>query len=97
MGEEEIALSRKELNWEYPSFVIPDEIYSEWDAKDIGNSKEGEWQKLFQSYEIKYPDLARELTRSLSNELPDDFVHQIDKFINDLQGDSRGYGFKKVF
>ena len=86
LGEEEIALSRKELNWEYPPFVIPDEIYSGWDAKDIGNSKEGEWQKLFQNYEIKYPDLARELTRSLSNELPDNFVHQIDKFINDLQG-----------
>ena len=37
LGEEEVSLSRKELNWGYPAFVIPEEIYSGWDAKDIGD------------------------------------------------------------
>ena len=77
LGEEEVALSRKELNWEHPAFFIPDEIYLGWDAKDIGNSREEEWQKLFQNYEIKYPDLAGELKRSLLTALPADFTNQI--------------------
>jgi len=95
LGEEEVALSRKELNWEHPAFVIPDEIYLGWDAKDIGNSREEEWQKLFQNYEIKYPDLAGELKRSLSNELPDDFTNQINEFIDNLQGSQNDIASRK--
>ena len=58
LGEEEVALVRKELNWEHPAFIIPEEIYSNWDAKDLGNTIEGDWNKLFKEYETKYPDLA---------------------------------------
>jgi len=85
LGGEEVLLSRKELNWEHSAFVIPDEIYSGWDAKDKGSLREKEWQKLFENYKEKYPDLASELKRSLSNELPDDFTNQFDELINDLQ------------
>ena len=31
-GEEEIAAARKELNWPYEPFVIPDDILSAWRA-----------------------------------------------------------------
>jgi len=85
LGGEEVLLSRKELNWEHSAFVIPDEIYLGWDAKDKGSLREKEWQKLFENYKEKYPDLASELKRSLSNELPDDFTNQFDELINDLQ------------
>ena len=85
LGGEEVLLSRKELNWEHSAFVIPDEIYSGWDAKDKGSLREKEWQKLFENYKEKYPDLASELKRSLSNELPDDFTNQFDELISDLQ------------
>ncbi len=85
LGEEEAALVRKELNWEHPAFVIPGEIYSSWDAKDFGNSIEEDWNKSFSDYETKYPDLAEEFRRSLSNDLPKDFLDQIDEFINKQQ------------
>ena len=74
LGEEEVVLTRKELNWEHSAFVIPHEIYLGWDAKEVGSSREDDWKELFKNYEIKYPDLAGELNRSLSKELPDNFL-----------------------
>ena len=95
LGEEEVALVRKELNWEHPAFVIPKEIYSGWDAKDLGNSIEGDWNKLFKEYETKYPDLASEFERSLSNDLPNDFLDQIDEFINNQQENQEDMASRK--
>ncbi|GIT32570.1 MAG: hypothetical protein Ct9H300mP3_01010 [Gammaproteobacteria bacterium] len=48
--------------------------------KGFGESTEGVWNKLFKEYEKKYPDLASEFERSLSNDLPNNFLDQIDKF-----------------
>ena len=95
LGEEEVALVRKELNWEHPAFVIPKEIYSGWDAKDLGNSIERDWNKLFKEYETKYPDLASEFERSLSNDLPNDFLDQIDEFINKQQENQEDMASRK--
>ena len=95
LGEEEVVLTRKELNWEHSAFVIPDEIYLGWDAKQIGNSREDDWKELFKNYEIQYPDLAGELNRSLSKELPDNFLEQIDKFIHDLQENQNDVATRK--
>ena len=47
LGEEEVVLTRKELNWEHSAFVIPDEIYLGWDAKEVGSSREDDWKELF--------------------------------------------------
>lgn len=95
LGEEETVLTRKELNWEHSAFIIPDEIYLGWDAKEVGSSREEDWKKLFKNYEQKYPDLASELTRTLSKGLPDNFLDQIDKFINDLQENQEDIASRK--
>ncbi|SUZ56143.1 uncharacterized protein METZ01_LOCUS8997, partial [marine metagenome] len=95
LGEEEVALVREELNWEHPAFIIPDEIYSSWDAKDLGNKVEGDWNNLFKEYETKYPDLAGEFERSLSNDLPNDFLDQIDEFINNQQENQEDMASRK--
>ncbi|MAP33470.1 MAG: transketolase [Rickettsiales bacterium] len=95
LGEEEVVLARKELNWEHSAFVIPHEIYLGWDAKEVGSSREDDWKELFKNYEIKYPELAGELNRSLSKELPDNFLEQIDKFIHDLQENQNDVATRK--
>jgi transketolase len=46
LGDEEIAAARKELGWDYPPFVIPDDIAKAW--KDIGArgaKTRAEWEK----------------------------------------------------
>ncbi|KAF3978242.1 MAG: transketolase [Methylococcales symbiont of Iophon sp. n. MRB-2018] len=70
LGEEEVALTRKELNWPHPPFVIPDEVYAGWDAKDKGAKAEKEWNTRFDAYAKEYPDLAAEFNRRMAGELP---------------------------
>ena len=36
LGEKEVALTRVALGWTYPPFVIPDAIYSGWNARERG-------------------------------------------------------------
>ena len=40
LGEEEVALTRKELGWDYPEFEIPADVYEGWDAKASGAEAE---------------------------------------------------------
>ncbi|MEC7910581.1 MAG: transketolase [Pseudomonadota bacterium] len=88
LGEEEIALTRKELNWKHPPFSIPKEIYSNWSAKETGSDKEEAWKELFKRYSQKYSDLAKDFTRCcLEREMPENFEQEINGFINKLQNE----------
>ena len=73
LGEAEIKLVRKELGWDYPPFVIPKEVYQEFDCKTKGQKLEDEWNKLFASYQNTYPELAKEFKRRNARELPQNF------------------------
>jgi transketolase len=73
LGKEEIKLLRQELKWEHPPFVIPKEVYEQFDHKTKGQQTEEEWLKLFNQYEAKYPELAYEFKRRINRELPSDF------------------------
>ena len=63
LGEEEIRNTKKNLGWEHEAFSIPKEIYSEWDASKQGQLAEDAWNEVFQDYESKNPDLAKEFLR----------------------------------
>ena len=54
VGEEEAALTREFLNWEYPPFEIPDEVYTHF-RKTIekGENLEKEWNYSFEEYQKK--------------------------------------------
>ena len=70
LGEEEVALTRKELNWPHAPFVIPDEVYAGWDAKAKGAKAEQEWNAKFDAYASEHPKLAAEFKRRMAGELP---------------------------
>lgn len=70
LGEEEVAAARAALNWPHEPFVIPAEIYADWDATQAGKVREKEWQALFDQYAKRYPDLAAELMRRIQGRLP---------------------------
>ncbi|MEG2831074.1 MAG: transketolase, partial [Edwardsiella sp. (in: enterobacteria)] len=60
LGDAEIAATRAQLGWNYPPFVIPQEIYAEWDAKEAGKAKEQAWDARFAAYQAAFPQLAAE-------------------------------------
>ena len=77
LGESELELVRKELNWSYPPFVVPPEVYEQFNCKESGQNLEQEWNQLFDQYKKKYPDKASEFIRRTEHKLPDDFANKI--------------------
>lgn len=84
LGDEEVALTRKQLGWEYEPFVIPDDIYSGWDGKAKGATEEAEWNTKFAAYESEYPELAMEFKRRMDGKLPTDWKAVTDSCIAEI-------------
>ena len=85
LGDDEIALTRKELGWQHGPFEIPADIKQAWDASDTGAAAQGEWQQRFEAYKAAYPELAAEFLRRQAGELPADFAEQADAYIRECQ------------
>jgi len=83
LGDDEIALTRKELGWEHDAFVIPDDVYAGWSAKDKGASAESAWNDTFAKYKKANPELAAEFERRMAGDLPANWAKEADKFVAD--------------
>ena len=70
LGDDEIALTRKQLGWEYPAFKVPDSIYDAFDCTTRGAQLESQWNERFAAYKEAYPELATEFMRRVDGELP---------------------------
>ena len=81
LGEEELKLTRDALDWHWEPFVIPEEIYKAMNACEKGAQLQAQYDELFARYHQAYPDLASELTRRLSGQLPSDFDDVMQKAI----------------
>jgi len=91
LGVEECALVRKELGWAYDPFVIPDDVYAGWNAKDKGAAAETDWQARFDAYKAENPDLAAEFERRQSGELPANWKEGVTSWINRLREEKPGW------
>ncbi|EKO3811997.1 transketolase [Vibrio harveyi] len=85
LGEEEVALVRQNLGWEYAPFEIPHEIYQAWDAKVAGKDAEAQWATRFVEYESAYPELAAEFNRRVKGDLPENWAQISEDVIKTLQ------------
>ncbi len=70
LGDDEVALARKQLGWEHAPFHIPEPIYSAWDARDAGKTRQQEWEGRFARYTEAFPEEAREFKRRMKAQLP---------------------------
>jgi transketolase len=70
LGADEIKLTRQAIGWTSEPFVIPEEVYSLWDARQKGLADETAWVDTFAAYAKAYPELAVEFARRTDNELP---------------------------
>ena len=96
LGDEEIAATREALNWPYAPFEIPQEIYTEWDAKKAGAAAESEWDVKFAHYEKAFPELAREYRRRVNGELPAQWEADANAFIQNLQDNPASIASRKA-
>jgi transketolase len=96
LGDEEIALARKELNWDYAPFEIPEDVYAGWDNKDAGQAAESEWDKAFAAYAAEYPEEAAEFTRRINGDLMDGWEAKADAFIAEVAAEGATIASRKA-
>ncbi len=89
LGDDEIALTRETLGWESAPFEVPDDVYQAWDCKQKGADAETTWKQRFAEYSDAHPDLAAELNRTMSRQLPDEWEASMMKLAKDMQSDDR--------
>ena len=90
LGDEEVALTRKELGWNHDPFVIPGDIQAAWDARERGASAEKVWDDKFAAYAAAYPEMAAEYQRRMAGDLPADWASKSAEFVaaTDAKGES---------
>jgi transketolase len=83
LGVEEVELTKKNLGWPLePAFYIPGEVRSNFKkVVEKGRAQEKEWQKRWEAYAAKYPDLSKEWEGVMSRKLPSGW----DKGIRELK------------
>ena len=96
LGEDEIALVRKELAWPHAPFALPNSIYVVWNRQARGIEFEASWDELLQAYAGAHPDLADELHRRISGELPDGWYPQITAFAQESQIEGASLATRKA-
>jgi transketolase len=96
LGEDEVALVRKEIGWDHPPFVIPQDVYDAWNQKDKGQEREAAWNTKFDAYSKQFPDLASELKRRMSNELPANWKKISESLIQDANSKAEKSATRKA-
>ncbi len=96
LGEEEIAAARKELGWEYPPFVIPEDVYAGWDARAKGEAAETEWNEKFAAYRAAHPDKAAEFERRMQHKLPENWATESELFIKKVAAEKPQMATRKA-
>ena len=82
LGDDEIKQTREKISWQHEAFDIPDAIYNAWSATEKGASQESQWQKRFDEYKSKHPQLAAEFERRTTGQLIDSWQADAQQVIN---------------
>ncbi|MBL6728201.1 MAG: transketolase [Methylophilaceae bacterium] len=82
LGEDEVALVRKEIGWDHPPFSIPQDVYDGWNQKEKGQAKEDAWNAKFDAYAKEFPELAAEFKRRMAGDLPTNWKQYTTEMIN---------------
>ncbi|HXB13974.1 MAG TPA: transketolase, partial [Bacteroidia bacterium] len=98
LGEEEVKLTKENLNWPIePPFLIPEEVLLHFrKAVEQGAQLEKEWENNFSTYENKYPELATELKSLINGTLQPNWAAKIPEFPADAKGMSTRVASGKI-
>jgi transketolase len=88
LGADEVIKAKKNLGWpQGPPFYILDETLAHFRrAIDRGRELGEAWSQKLEAYRRDFPELARELERRFSGELPDGWADELPAFPADAKG-----------
>ena len=92
LGEEGVATLKKNLDYNYAPFEVPEEVFKHCKKfANKGRRAEKAWKTLFKAYSEKYPELAKEYLSWKKRDIPK--LEDIDDLWNFEKDDAgRGYG-----
>jgi transketolase len=73
LGADEVRRTKEIMGWPAePAFFVPEDALAHWrQALDRGAALQSEWEERRKAYAAEHPELAAELQRWLSGELPE--------------------------
>ncbi len=83
LGVDEVAATRKALDWPWAPFEIPDDICGDWNARARGARSHDEWRALFARYREAWPDDAQEFERRMAGRLPASYDDAFDAALDE--------------
>ena len=89
LGDEEIKLTKRAYGWpEDAKFLVPDGVVENFQKGfgQRGKQLQEAWQKQFQEYKSKHPDLASEMEMMVERRLPTGWDKDIPVFPADAKG-----------
>jgi transketolase len=88
LGAEEVALTKKFYGWPDEKFLVPDGVYDQFKngiGKRGGEVRDA-WMKQFEAYKGEFTQLAGDLHKMLSRELPNGWDKDLPVFPADPKG-----------
>ena len=83
LGDEEIALTRKQLGWKYPPFEFPNEILDAWKQTSVRTKDLYEkWNNSIQSSSLK-----KKFFETLGLEVPEKVFRKLNNYSNKIKKD----------
>jgi transketolase len=96
LGADEVAATRKHIEWPYEPFQIPSEIAAGWNAHGRGKSAQGDWQKKFAAYRAAQPELAAEYERRMAGELPSAWKDVVAKYVEQTAAGTAAFATRQT-
>ncbi len=96
LGSVDIAQMRTKLNWPYPPFNIPEEIYALWNHVERGQHDEQQWLINCHRYQQRRPADYHEFLRRINGDLPDNWPQNSQDFIAQIQVEIKAISTRKA-
>jgi transketolase len=79
LGDEEVLLTRKNINWNFEAFEIPEEAYAGWNQEAAGKERESSWEEILKDYQEKCPEEFLVFDRLVKGELPAELIKSFEE------------------
>ncbi len=95
LGEEEVLLTRKNINWNHEPFEIPKEAYEGWNQEDSGKKYESDWLLLVEAYKEKFTEEFETFNRLVKGDLPKELDSVLENLIKEFEADETSHASRK--
>jgi len=85
LGKKIVEEAKRMANWSLEEFYVPEEVLKYTRRKiEEGKKLEEEWNRMYEEYKAKYPELAETLEKALKKEWSFEWFDKVEEFKEDM-------------